>query len=144
MSSGNGWSEEPTNPRLRIAKPQMMQKYGSVENAVTAHERSLKDWRYLNVALVLSVLVALGGFYKFVLAGVDDKADAGVKAAARVAAKLEEHEKDDAQDKRELRAELSQVKAGQYEQMLDMRALYDFQRTGRRQRRLEVVPDAGR
>lgn len=79
----------------------------------------VRRWEYLNVALVLSVLVAIGAFYKFVTA----EAKAQVDAVDR---KLNNHIADEKMENYIIRQEI--------------RALYMHQRDGSRQMLLEAPP----
>lgn len=90
----------------------------------------VRRWEYLNVALVLSVLVAVGTFYKFVTAEAKAHAEAVDK-------KLNSH--------------ITEEKMENYIIRQEIRALYMHQRDGSRQLILETPPpppmlgqDAGR
>jgi len=133
----------PELPRVRTGEHPVVPELAPIaENT----KRVLGDVRWL-------LVISLGGVAAIVAATVSTVAfaqDAGTKAAVEetkqvkaqadaTAKALEEHLKDDAQAKRETRAQLSEIGA-------DIRALYRAQQTGQPQARLErppQLPDGG-
>jgi hypothetical protein len=102
--------------------------------------KSLERWKYLNAALVLSVVLAIGTFYKFVISEATAQGKAGLAKAAQVEEKLDEH----------IRVETSlhdqqslQIQQMQNAQAADTQALYRFLLTRERQPLLERKLDAG-